>query len=213
MYSGVFVCIGLYLLLYTLHCFVVFGRSPIYKTLLHWGFCGISYRSQTNHPPMWPKPTQGHDPWLVEMISVRPQLERWLRWDQTCSFTCKFGVRTQKEAKPLWNTIIIQSQQGLQVPTYPEKRRNMLAKCDCYNYYYYITCFKEGERTQNVSYIVQDVFEGGQENVSLHFESILKTLPTKTTPGGRSAINFTFKGGSPKNVAYILVWSSPEKWP
>ena len=213
MYSGVFVCIGLYLLLYTLHCFVVFGRSPIYKTLLHWGFCGISYRSQTNHPPMWPKPTQGHDPWLVEMISVRPQLERWLRWDQTCSFTCKFGVRTQKEAKPLWNTIIIQSQQGLQVPTYPEKRRNMLAKCDCYNYYYYITCFKEGERTQNVSYIVQDVFEGGQENVSLHFDSILKTLPTKTTPGGRSAINFTFKGGSPKNVAYILVWSSPEKWP
>ena len=139
MYSGVFVCIGLYLLLYTLHCFVVLGRSPIYKTLLHWGFCGISYRSQTNHPPVWPKPTQGHDPWLVEMISVRPQLERWLRWDQTCSFTCKFGARTQKEAKPLWNTIIIQSQQGLQVPTYPEKRRNMLAKCDCYNYYYYIT--------------------------------------------------------------------------
>ena len=28
-------------------------------------------------------------------------------------------------------------------------------------------------------------FGGGLENVSLHFEGILKTLPTKTTPGGR----------------------------
>ena len=62
-----------------------------------------------------------------------------------------------------------------------------------------------GGRTQNVSYIFQGVFEGDIENVSLHFEGILKTLPTKTTPGGRSATNFTFGGGA-KNVSYILVW-------
>ena len=57
---------------------------------------------------------------------------------------------------------------------------------------------KEGGRTQNVSYIFQDVFEGALENVSLHFEGILRTLPTKTAPGGRSATNFTFKGGPKK---------------
>ena len=39
---------------------------------------------------------------------------------------------------------------------------------------------------------------GGLENVSLHFQGILKTLHTKTKPGGRSATNFTFKGGGPK---------------
>ena len=66
-----------------------------------------------------------------------------------------------------------------------------------------------GGRTQNVSYIFQGVFEGGLENVSkLTFEGILKTLPTKTTPVGRSATNFsTFKGRVPTNVSYILVWS------
>ena len=65
----------------------------------------------------------------------------------------------------------------------------------------------EGGRTQNVSYIFQGVFEGGLENVSLHFEGILKTLPTKTTPGGRSATNFTFKGGSQK--MYLTFWYGP----
>ena len=45
--------------------------------------------------------------------------------------------------------------------------------------------FREGVRTQSVSYIFQGVFEGGLENVSLHFESTVRTLPTKTTPGGR----------------------------
>ena len=49
--------------------------------------------------------------------------------------------------------------------------------------YYYHHRFKEGVRTQNVS---------------LHFEGTLRTLPTKTTPGGRSATNFTFKEGSQK---------------
>ena len=50
-------------------------------------------------------------------------------------------------------------------------------------------------------------FWGGLENVSLHFEGILKTLPTKTTPGGHSAINFTFKGGSQK--MYLIFWYGP----
>ena len=54
----------------------------------------------------------------------------------------------------------------------------------------------------------QGVFEGGLENVSLHFEGMLTTLPTKTIPGGRSVTKFTFKGGVPKNVSYILVWSA-----
>ena len=57
--------------------------------------------------------------------------------------------------------------------------------------------FKRGERNQNVSYVFQGVFEG-LENVSLHFEGILKTLHTKTTPGGCSATNFTVKGVSLK---------------
>ena len=42
-----------------------------------------------------------------------------------------------------------------------------------------------------------------------------KTLPTKSTPGGRSATNFAFKGGGvPKNVSYILLWfpSSKVAW-
>jgi hypothetical protein len=43
------------------------------------------------------------------------------------------------------------------------------------------------------------VSEGGQKkHVSLHFEGVLKTLHTKTTPGGRSTTNFSFKGESPK---------------
>ena len=73
--------------------------------------------------------------------------------------------------------------------------------------------FKEGGRTQNVSYIFQGVFEGGLEHVSLHFEGILKTLPTKTTPGGRSATNFTFKGGVPKKCSLHFGMVPPEKWP
>ena len=60
-----------------------------------------------------------------------------------------------------------------------------------------------GGRTQNVSYIFQGVFEGDIENVSLHFEGILKTLPTKTTPGGRSATNFTFGGGGKKCILHF----------
>ena len=60
---------------------------------------------------------------------------------------------------------------------------------------------------QNVSYIFQGVFEGGLENVSLHVEGILKTLPTKSTPGGRSATNFAFKGGSQK--MYLTFWYGP----
>ena len=40
----------------------------------------------------------------------------------------------------------------------------------------------KGGHTQNVSYIFQGVFDGGLEHVSFHFEGILKTLPTKTTP-------------------------------
>ena len=55
---------------------------------------------------------------------------------------------------------------------------------------YIVTTVLKGGRTQNLSYMFQGVFEGGLENVSLHFEGILKTLPTKTTPGGRSATNF-----------------------
>ena len=55
-------------------------------------------------------------------------------------------------------------------------------------------------------------FRWGLENVSLHFQGILKTLHTKTRPGGRSATNFTLKGGGgAKNVSYILAWSPPEK--
>ena len=74
--------------------------------------------------------------------------------------------------------------------------------------------FKVGGRTQNVSYIFEGVFEGGLDNVSLHFEGILKTLPAKMTPGGRSATNFThLRGESQINVSYILVWSPPEKSP
>jgi hypothetical protein len=63
-----------------------------------------------------------------------------------------------------------------------------------------------GGRAQNVSYIFQCVFEGGHENVSLHFEvwRYFDNPPTKTTPGGRSATNFTFKGGSPK--MYLTFW-------
>ena len=72
---------------------------------------------------------------------------------------------------------------------------------------YKITTVLRGGRTQNVSYIFQGVFEGGLENVSLHVAGILKTLSTKTTPGGRSAANFTFKGGSQK--MYLTFWYGP----
>ena len=67
-----------------------------------------------------------------------------------------------------------------------------------YIHTYIITSVLSGGPTQNVSYIFQGVFEGGLENVSLHFEGILKTLPTKTKPGGSSATNFAFKGGPPE---------------
>ena len=65
----------------------------------------------------------------------------------------------------------------------------------------------KGGRTQNVGCIFQGVFEGGLENVNLHFEGILKTLPTKTAPGGRSATNFTFNGGSQKMD--LTCWYGP----
>ena len=48
------------------------------------------------------------------------------------------------------------------------------------------------------------VCKGDLENVSLHFEGIFETLPTKTTPGGRSATHFTCKGGSQKMYLCIL---------
>ena len=56
----------------------------------------------------------------------------------------------------------------------------------------------------------QGVFEGGLENVSLHFEGILKTLPTETTPGGRSATNLR---GGPKKCSLYFGTVPPEKWP
>ena len=60
-------------------------------------------------------------------------------------------------------------------------------------YIYIITTVLRGGGTQNVSYIFQCVFEGGLENVSLHFEGIFKTLPTKTTQKGDvQGSNFTF---------------------
>ena len=46
--------------------------------------------------------------------------------------------------------------------------------------------------------------KGGLEHVSLHFEGTLKTLPTKTIPGGRSAVNFALKGVFPK--MYLTFW-------
>ena len=77
--------------------------------------------------------------------------------------------------------------------------------------------FKGVGRTQNVSYMFQGVFEGGLEHVSLHVESIFETLPTKSTPWGRSATNFTFKGGGPKRcilcifmyLKYLTFWYGP----
>ena len=63
-------------------------------------------------------------------------------------------------------------------------------------------------RTQNVSYMFQGVFEGSLEHVSLHVEGIFETLPTKSTSWGRSATNFTFKGGGPKQcilcISYVF---------
>ena len=76
-----------------------------------------------------------------------------------------------------------------------------------------ITTVFRGGRTQNVSYIFQGVFEGDLENVSLHFGRILKTLPTKTTPGGRSATNFTFKGGGGKKCILHFGTVPPQKQP
>ena len=49
-----------------------------------------------------------------------------------------------------------------------------------------------GGRAHNVSYIL--CFKGCLENLSLHVEGVLKTFPTRTTPGWRSATKFTFKG-------------------
>ena len=77
-----------------------------------------------------------------------------------------------------------------------------------YIYYIYIckiATILRGGRTQNVSYMFQGVLEGGIEHVSLHFEGILKTFPTKTIPGGCSGTNFTFKGGSPKMYLTFLL--------
>ena len=55
---------------------------------------------------------------------------------------------------------------------------------------------------RKANYIFHGVFEGGL--VSLQFEGILKTFPTKTTPGGRSATNFTCKGWFQK--MYLTFW-------
>ena len=57
----------------------------------------------------------------------------------------------------------------------------------------------------NVRYIIQGVFGGGLEHVSVRFEGIWTTFPTKTTPGGRSATNFTFEWG-PKKCTF---WHGP----
>ena len=70
-------------------------------------------------------------------------------------------------------------------------------------YIYIITTGLKGGRIQNASYIFQGVFEGGVEHVNLHFEGILKNLPTKTIPGGRSATSFTFKGGPKKCILHF----------
>ena len=56
----------------------------------------------------------------------------------------------------------------------------------------------------------QGVFEGGLENVSLHFEGSLKTLPTKTTPGGRSATKF-YLSADPKKCSLHSGMAPPEK--
>ena len=67
----------------------------------------------------------------------------------------------------------------------------------------------KGVHTQNASYIFKVLLRGGLGHVSL--QSILKTLPTKTTPGGSSAINFTFQWGFQKMYLTMLVWSLPKK--
>jgi hypothetical protein len=55
----------------------------------------------------------------------------------------------------------------------------------------------------NVRYIFQGVFGGGLEHVSVRFEGIWTTFPTKTTPGGRSATNFTFEWGPKKCILHF----------
>ena len=79
-----------------------------------------------------------------------------------------------------------------------------------YNWLLYHHRFKGGDipkMIQNVSYIFQGVFEGGLENVSLHFEGILKTLPTKSTPGGRSQkMYLTFWYGPPERGGDIIIY-------
>ena len=51
-------------------------------------------------------------------------------------------------------------------------------------------------------------FEGGIENVSLRFDGILKTLPTKKIPEGLLATNFTCQEGPPKKILnFGMVWS------
>ena len=61
----------------------------------------------------------------------------------------------------------------------------------------------KGEGTQDVSYIFEGFFKGGNENVSLHVEGILKTLLTQTTPGGDSEINFTFQGNPKECILHF----------
>ena len=73
--------------------------------------------------------------------------------------------------------------------------------CYIHLYIYIITTVLRGGGTQNVSYIFQCVFEGGLENVSLHFEGIFKDPPHKNDPkGGRSGIKF-----------YIYIKGVPQK--
>ena len=67
-----------------------------------------------------------------------------------------------------------------------------------------ITTFLRGGRTQNASCMFQGVFEGGLENASLHFEGILKTLPTRTTPGDVQQPILHLGGGM-----YLTLWYGP----
>ena len=62
-----------------------------------------------------------------------------------------------------------------------------------------------GGRAQNVSYIFQCVFEGGHENVSLHFEvwRYFDNPPTKTPPGDVQRPILHLKGGPQKCILHF----------
>ena len=116
----------------------------------------------------------------------------------------QLGDRVWKSRCPhLWRDEKIGCPRATWKPSTQEATPTCLTTMCIYIYVYIYTYIHNHQRfkwgpTQNVSYIFQGVFEGGLENVSLHFEGILKTLPTKTKPGGSSATNFAFKGGPPE---------------